>query len=84
MKYIIVLCAFFIFVSNAFAGSGWTMLHVSNYKIFLEYNGSKIAEIHLDGDWKFYCLKGRKMGKTGARYSTLKKATQFAMSQCKK
>jgi len=73
----------FILSQNAFAGS-WTITDASDQKKILKYNGSKIAELKYNGEWYFYCKKGRSGGSVDKKFDTLRTATKNAMTVCDK
>ena len=84
MKKILFFMLLSIFSSNAFAGKGWTMLLESNTYRVIKYNDSRVAELNYNGKWKIRCLKGRKRGKVGRKYDTLKLASIAVQSNCDK
>ncbi len=84
MKRIIILTCLCIFMSQNAFSSDWAINDKSHTLKILKYKGSSVAEMKYDGKWYFYCEKGRKRGKAGEKYDSLRTVTKFAMSECYK
>ena len=84
MKRIVLLFGLCVLMSQNVFASDWAINDKSHTLKILKYQGSAVAELKYNGKWYFYCEKGRKRGRAGEKYDSLRTATKFAMSECDK